>query len=919
MQSLRFVSDLSIYFVAPLAIALAAAAWWLYRRQARRGVSGGLALVLPLLRAAAVLLIVLMLAGPVLRHRQVIGELSRVLVFIDTSRSMSITDGQMPTGRKLLIAQQQGWLPPGIVDTALIELADALAALQADTTGTSAKQATAAFAREARQSLEPMRQMPTPPAAPSFVADFEREVVTPAQALASGAANGAANEQDIAQQLSALRVAASTYEQALRTSFEAYATQLARSGNRVIDAALAKFDGTDRFGRVEAALIEPERGLLDQLRASHHVELISLGSDGDQEQSLWSDVADADLPQTLSAEAGKTRTDLATTLRQRIPATRRNDTAVVTDQRIAAVILSDGQHNHGPPPLQVAQLLGNRWIPLHTVGIGSAQPPRDLAVLRLEAPQSVSRKDRVRGHAVLADHMPAGKPFTLRIEHEGETLWQENLITEDAAVREVAFDFAIDKIVEAKLAVGERDVKVLSLPLSMQAVIDPIQGEERADNNAAPLYVRAIAQRWKLLLIDGRSRWETRYLHNLFDRDERWDVNLILAGPATERSTIPRGDGLGMFPADKQALLAYDLIIFGELPPGLLEERELAWLAEFVENRGGGLVFIDGQRAQLPMYADSPLGPLIPVTWSRGGEAERIPGRLLPTAIGAEWPPLVLTSSAAENAELWKTLPPPHWVADVAVVPGTGEVLVEATIGETRVPVIVERRIGAGRVLYMGTDETWRWRYEVGDLHHARLWHQLAGYVMEPPYAVTDQFVSLDIGTVRYQPGESAELRVRLRDSEGRPVEHATVEAVLMRGGERAATVLLDGDANQGGVFRGKTAPLAEGEYEVAVRVTGFPEEAMKARTRFMVEPADSGEMFVVACNEELLRQMARAAGGQYLREEQIGELPDLLSPLSAGRIIESETVLWQSYWWFTPIVALLSIEWFLRKRSGML
>ena len=68
-----------------------------------------------------------------------------------------------------------------------------------------------------------------------------------------------------------------------------------------------------------------------------------------------------------------------------------------------------------------------------------------------------------------------------------------------------------------------------------------------------------------------------------------------------------------------------------------------------------------------------------------------------------------------------------------------------------------------------------------------------------------------------------------------------------------------------------------------------------------------------------MLKQMAAEYGGQYLREEQVGQLAALLSPLSNGRIVESDTQIWQSYWWFAAIIALLTLEWALRKRAGML
>ena len=61
------------------------------------------------------------------------------------------------------------------------------------------------------------------------------------------------------------------------------------------------------------------------------------------------------------------------------------------------------------------------------------------------------------------------------------------------------------------------------------------------------------------------------------------------------------------------------------------------------------------------------------------------------------------------------------------------------------------------------------------------------------------------------------------------------------------------------------------------------------------------------------------AGNGEYLREEQCDTLIERLAPLSNGQVIESDTVLWQSWWWFLPVVLLLTIEWILRKRFGLL
>jgi len=72
-------------------------------------------------------------------------------------------------------------------------------------------------------------------------------------------------------------------------------------------------------------------------------------------------------------------------------------------------------------------------------------------------------------------------------------------------------------------------------------------------------------------------------------------------------------------------------------------------------------------------------------------------------------------------------------------------------------------------------------------------------------------------------------------------------------------------------------------------------------------------------CDEALLRQLAHHSGGEFFREEDIGALAERLKPLSQGKVVESDTVLWRSYWWFVPVILLLVFEWILRKRAGMI
>ena len=98
----------------------------------------------------------------------------------------------------------------------------------------------------------------------------------------------------------------------------------------------------------------------------------------------------------------------------------------------------------------------------------------------------------------------------------------------------------------------------------------------------------------------------------------------------------------------------------------------------------------------------------------------------------------------------------------------------------TLAPAVVTQTYGAGRILYLAFDETWRWRYKAADTYHQRIWNQLAKYVMPRPFAVSDEYLSVDTGGVSYDSGESAGIRVRLIGLDGKPATDATVDALLL-------------------------------------------------------------------------------------------------------------------------------------------
>jgi hypothetical protein len=269
-------------------------------------------------------------------------------------------------------------------------------------------------------------------------------------------------------------------------------------------------------------------------------------------------------------------------------------------------------------------------------------------------------------------------------------------------------------------------------------------------------------------------------------------------------------------------------------------------------------------------------------------------------------------------AEFWEQLPSPTTAPRIESQEGA-EVWADVVgIDGQQSPWLVTRLFGAGRVFYLSTDQTWRWRYKVADRFHARFWNQLLHAVMQPPYSASDDYVALGTDKIEYDVGESSTVRVRLQDTSGRPVGDATVDALLISEDRVIATVPLTVDDPARGTYRGQTPPLEYGAFDIRIRASGFDASALQATTPIWVGKRDTVELSRVSLDTSGLKQITETAGGIYRHESSAEKILETLRPLSSGTVVESDTLVWQSFYWFWTIILLLAIEWWMRKRAGL-
>ena len=99
-------------------------------------------------------------------------------------------------------------------------------------------------------------------------------------------------------------------------------------------------------------------------------------------------------------------------------------------------------------------------------------------------------------------------------------------------------------------------------------------GSSRSENNRIERTVTVRKEKLKVLLVDSEPRYEFRYLKNYLERDETIDLKIVLlsSDPAyseQDRSALPT------FPAAKDDLFAYDVVLFGDADTSFLSQSQM--------------------------------------------------------------------------------------------------------------------------------------------------------------------------------------------------------------------------------------------------------------------------------------------------------------------------------------------------------
>ena len=611
---------------------------------------------------------------------------------------------------------------------------------------------------------------------------------------------------------------------------------------------------------------------------------------------------------------------------------------IPSDELAGAVFVTDGRPTAGADVEAIARHFARQGAKISSVIVGNITNRPDLAIQDVIAPESIFLGDKVRAQVVLrADRLKGEKAVARFLCGEKELGKEEFAIDSDAWTKELRF---MDEPKEK--GVGHYRI-VLETPAK----------DIESANDVWPFDVAVSDDRTNVLIADRRPRWEFRYLRNLFyGRDKSVHLQYVLTEPdrleggvktqlAVADATRPFGESeAGCLPAGLDAWRKFDVMVFGDLAPSTFLDEEIADIRSCIEDRGATVIFIAGDKYMPLAYAKGPLAELLPVmlTNTEGRvTAEWRPGAFpfAVTGSGYAHEIMELSESDSENIRIWQT--GCDWqrrLEGLTVKPGAETLAFAGDSSAVKSPLLVVQHRGRGRVVFLASDETWRFRYRIGDTYHHRFWGNVLRWGAGAKLRDGNAYARIGTDRIHYAPGDRVRIRVRLMDADSLPMDGLSVSCTVLdpRGAKKTFPLRSRELAN--GTYEGEfgeTDPVGAYTIEIsckeAQRKLGdkWPE---KFATSFEVKTSFTPVEYAhLSSDRALADEMAKLTGGEVVMLSSSTNHTSSLFPVpcsldfGTGRtevVDHIENHIWDHPSAFIVLAAALILVWILRKRRGL-
>ncbi len=629
-------------------------------------------------------------------------------------------------------------------------------------------------------------------------------------------------------------------------------------------------------------------------------------------------------------DTAPTRIERIEDLKPEAPATRLGDSlkqlsAETADLPIGAVVLlSDGGDNARGIDAEAISSLRARHIPVHTVGFGRERAEHDVELEDTEVAPRALADSRLAAKITLHQRGFAGKGVSLTVRDV--STGQPKILASRMVNLRADGNLQTETLLFNIGSAGAHTLQISATPLA---------GEENTANNTLTRVVNVGSEPRRILYVEGEPRWEYKFIRQA-EEDDRM-VRIVSMDRTSQNKIYRQGisdskelaDG---FPSRPEELFGYQGLILGSVEAGYFTPGQQQLIHEFVDRRGGGLLFLGGQFALADGgWNASKLIDLMPTTLpletgTFHREADPRNGTLHTTAelapAGMDSIITRLVDDPADNVAKWKKLPYLMDYEDPGTPKPGAAVLANMITPEGRkLPLLVTEHFGTGRTAVMATGGSWRWQMSspLGDTAHDLFWQQLLRWLVSD----TPGHVAASVPALMLFDNGAVTLTADVRDAQYNPAPDAKVEAHILGPNGVSALVEMSKVPDNPGQFQASWSAPKTGSYLTEITAQRVDSNSGKlaelGRDVLTFQRMDGvAENFHSEQNRELLERLAAQTGGQYWKPADVGKLARSIPFSEAGLSVRETKELWNLPLVFLILLLLRFGEWWLRRKWGI-
>jgi len=324
-------------------------------------------------------------------------------------------------------------------------------------------------------------------------------------------------------------------------------------------------------------------------------------------------------------------------------------------------------------------------------------------------------------------------------------------------------------------------------------------------------------------------------------------------------------------------------------------------------------------------YGDSALRDVLPVELEgKGTYQPQSAVNAVLTATGKAHPVTRLLPDPKSNDEAWSKLPPLTGLNQVRGARGETLITAGGDGSFSGAPLLTVGRFGKGRTLALLSDDAWRWNFiAVGNRetpqNHLKLVRQAVRWLAQEP-----SFEQVQLHPIpSAQPGERVAIKLKVLKDDFTPTRQAAVQLRVFSPESEPTLVSVTPDSEEG-EYSGEFTPTKEGTYRVEAEASLGGKALGKDKTSFNAAffygETDDGRPRL-----DLLKQIAESSKGEYFsindwNDATVEKIAAKLETVAPSQIVEQrQTRLWSTLWPFALILALLSVEWWMRRKWGLI